>query len=78
MRLLLEAGAVINALDEHTKDTAAHYVTMSLSGSAPAPRPGLLGGHGGRAAGGVRGGKTVWCKGSEGWCDARGARDAVV
>eukprot|EP00993_Chasmostoma_nieuportense_P005858 NODE_6475_length_531_cov_28.047030_g6310_i0.p1 GENE.NODE_6475_length_531_cov_28.047030_g6310_i0~~NODE_6475_length_531_cov_28.047030_g6310_i0.p1 ORF type:complete len:151 (+),score=36.38 NODE_6475_length_531_cov_28.047030_g6310_i0:49-453(+) len=32
MELLLDNGAVINALDERTKDTAAHYVTMSLCG----------------------------------------------
>jgi ankyrin repeat protein len=32
MSLLLDNGAVINALDENTGDTAAHYVTMSLSG----------------------------------------------
>eukprot|EP00998_Keelungia_sp_KM082_P010760 NODE_6965_length_612_cov_62.779381_g6942_i0.p1 GENE.NODE_6965_length_612_cov_62.779381_g6942_i0~~NODE_6965_length_612_cov_62.779381_g6942_i0.p1 ORF type:complete len:153 (+),score=23.90 NODE_6965_length_612_cov_62.779381_g6942_i0:54-512(+) len=33
MEILLENGVVINALDHVTKDTAAHYVTMSLCGS---------------------------------------------
>lgn len=29
---LVEKGAVVNALDEKTGDTAAHYITLSLSG----------------------------------------------
>eukprot|EP00992_Anisonema_acinus_P007442 TRINITY_DN3251_c0_g1_i1.p1 TRINITY_DN3251_c0_g1~~TRINITY_DN3251_c0_g1_i1.p1 ORF type:complete len:163 (-),score=89.21 TRINITY_DN3251_c0_g1_i1:10-438(-) len=33
MALLLARGAVVNALDDVTRDTAAHYVTLSLCGS---------------------------------------------
>src|SRR5689334_9140559 len=29
---LVKRGAVVNALDDNTGDTAAHYVTLSLSG----------------------------------------------
>ena len=32
IELLVSKGAVVNALDERTGDTAAHYVTLSLSG----------------------------------------------
>ncbi|KAJ9452328.1 Ankyrin repeat [Diplonema papillatum] len=30
--LLIDAGAVVNAIDETTGNTAAHYVVMSMSG----------------------------------------------
>eukprot|EP00906_Rhabdomonas_costata_P008648 RCo012292 len=33
MELLLENGAVVNAMDDVTHDTAAHYVALSLSGA---------------------------------------------
>eukprot|EP01012_Entosiphon_sulcatum_P062923 TRINITY_DN8964_c0_g1_i1.p1 TRINITY_DN8964_c0_g1~~TRINITY_DN8964_c0_g1_i1.p1 ORF type:complete len:149 (-),score=23.91 TRINITY_DN8964_c0_g1_i1:164-580(-) len=33
MELLLGHGAVINALDDFTLDTAAHYITLSLCGT---------------------------------------------
>ena len=32
IELLVKKGAVVNALDERTGDTAGHYVTLSLSG----------------------------------------------
>jgi ankyrin repeat protein len=32
MAALVKRGAVVNALDEATGDTAAHYVTLSMSG----------------------------------------------
>ena len=33
LELLIKHGAVVNAIDEQTGDTAAHYVTLSLCGS---------------------------------------------
>ena len=32
IELLIKAGAVVNAMDEKTGDTAAHYIAHSLSG----------------------------------------------
>ena len=32
LEALVQRGAVVNALDENTGDTSAHYITLSLSG----------------------------------------------